>query len=312
MRGKKKQNTYTVPEDQAQALIKNAMKAGWLLWIKCSAWGNRKKLAKELMEEKFGNDVNKINATQKLLDQDVVARVTGPMNQAQTFARELALPWFHDGIYYILERDMQYLEDLLQKWEKESKAGLEELIERYESLKKAEFYDDPRLYNEDNYPTTDELRAKFNFRWGWQKVSLPVEEGQELSVVSKKVVQNENKKFQEQMKELAEEGIAAVRTSFLEIITHLRDCLKDPDKKFQEATVEKPKEFLKRFASINIYGDKPFEDVSKDIGEILSGVYAEDLRDDSFYRRSIGKAMDDVVEVFEDLPTVRLERAVDF
>ena len=302
---------YEISDAEAQEMIKRAMGAGWLLWIKTSAWGNRKKLAQELIKEKFGNDAGKINTTMKLLDAEVVGRVTSPMNRAQGKARDVALPWFHSGVYYILERDMEYLETLLKECREESNVALQELIERYESLKAGMEFEDTRLYNAANYPTSWELERKFNFEWGWQKITMPVAEGVELSVVSQQVVREENAKFRERMKVTAEEAVTAARQSFMEIISHLRDSLKDPEKVFQESTVEKPKEFLKRLPLINIYGDVPFAKLAKDIEEILDGVYAEDLRGDQEYRQAIGSVLDDVVNVFQELPMVKIERALD-
>lgn len=310
-RGIKRQKTFVVPEAEAQEMIKNAMEAGWLLWVKCSAWGNRKALAKELLEEKFQEDAGAISASKRLLNSEAVERVTSPMGIAQAKARALSRPWFHDGIYYVEERDREFLDNFFKECYEVSKENLDWLIDNYERLKDEYREANPRLYDHDNYPSPWDLRDRFRMSWGWQKITLPMGTD-EISVVGKEVVERENRKFQEMMKENAEVTIQLARKSFLEILTYLRNCLKDPGKTFQESTVEKPKEFLKKFAeSFNPYKDKPFESLAGDIGEILNGVYAEDLRSDDIYRQEIGKALDDVVDAFESMPVVKLERALD-
>lgn len=305
-----KNNRYTIGEAEAQAMIGRAMKAGWLLWIKCSSWGNRKKLARDLLEEKFQEDAKAISAVQKLLDSEAVARVTGPMRQAQSEARRWALPWFHDGIYYVLEVDRERLDNYVKERFVESQGHLEWLVGHYGELKEQFRKENPNLYNPKNYPSVESLRLRFNMQWGWQKIILPMG-NEDVKVVGKEVVDRENRKFQEMMKTTAEETIVATRNAFLKIVTHLRDSLKD-GKKFNDSTVEKPKEFLKRLKAINLYGDKPFEEISSDISEILNGVYGEDLRGDDAYRGAIGGALGDIVEVFKELPTVKLERSIDF
>lgn len=313
MARKKAKNVHLISDAEARKMIERAMKAGWLLWIKCNAWGNRKKLAKDLLEEKFQEDAKVISATQRLLDPDAVKKVTGPMDAVQNEARRISKPWFHDGIYYVEQENMEYTESKLHEALVESRIGLDELIEKYETLKADEKKDRSNLYKEENYPTADSLRSRFRLTWGWQRITLPAGK-EDISVVGKDVVTRENAKFREMMKEAAEQGIAAMRKSFLEIIEHLRDSLRDGTK-FQESTVEKPKEFLKRMASTmsgSIYSDKPFRDMAKDIEEILDGVYAEDLRKDEVYRGAMGSAMGDVVDAFKGLPVVQLERALEF
>ena len=303
-------NSYTIPDAEAQRMIKDAIDAGWLLWIKCSAWGNRKKLAKDLLEEKFQEDANAIRASQKLLDTEAVARVTRPMDMAKNEAYDLSKPWFHKGVYYFDQRNMQRMEEVLQRCSSDIQEGLDWLVANYENLKKNFSTMNPRLYDPVNYPSADMLRSRFHLQWGWQKVSLPMGQS-EVSVVGKEMVDRENRRFQEMMKEAVEEAIAATRRAFMKIITHLREVL-NGDKVFHQSTLEKPKEFLKNLSNVNLFGDKPFEDLAGDISEILDGVYSEDLRDDDVYRNAIGNALDDVVEAFSDLPTVKLERAVSF
>lgn len=313
MAKRKRKNVYVVSDAEAQKMIERAMKAGWLLWIKCNAWGNRKKLARDLLQEKFQDDAEAISATQRLLDPETVRKVTSPMDNVQREARGVSMPWFHDGVYYIEQGDMEHMESKLRIALAEKDRGLDELIERYEALKVAEKESRPNLYKEGNYPAVESFTSRFRLTWGWQRITLPAGKD-DISVVGKDVVTRENAKFREMMKEAAEQGIAAMRKSFLEIIEHLRDSLRDGTK-FQESTVEKPKEFLKKLSSTmdgSIYSDKPFRDMAKDIGEILDGVHAEDLRKDEVYRESVGNAMDDVVEVFKGLPTVQLERALEF
>ena len=309
----KRKNVHVISDAEARKMIEKAMRAGWLLWIKCNAWGNRKKLARDLLEEKFREDAEAISATQRLLDPEAVRRVTSPMDAIQREARAISKPWFHDGVYYIEQQDMERMEGRLREAMAEKDRGLDELVEGYEALKKAEKMERPNLYKEENYPVAETFGSRFRLTWGWQRITLPAGK-EDISIVGKDVVTRENAKFREMMKEAAEQGIAAMRKSFLEIIEHLRDSLRDGTK-FQESTVEKPKEFLKRLSSTmdgSIYSDKPFKDMAQDIEEILDGVHAEDLRRDEVYRGAVGNAMDDVVGAFKSLPTVELERAVEF
>lgn len=307
----KKSNYYTIPEDRAQKMVKTAMEAGWLLWIKTGSWGNRKKIAKEVLNEKFQDDAKAISAVHKLIDSNEVAAVTKPMSQVQSTARRLCAPWFHEGVYYIFEKDFAEMEEACRLAKEQIEESKTEFALKYPELEKKFASDNPGLYNPENYPPVEVLLDKFRFDYGWQKITVPFgEDG--IGVVSKDIVERENQKFVELMKRATEDGIAKARQEMIELLAHLKDKLVDPNSKFKDSTVEKPKVFLQRFKElITAYEDQPSIDIIDDIEQILDGIYAGDLRDDKEYRQEIGKIMSDVVESFESLPVVKLERALD-
>ena len=307
-----KTKTFYIPEAESQKIIERAMDNNWLLWIKTSAWGNRKKLADELLEEKFQDDADAISAVVKLIDSSYVKAVTSPMGRAQTAARSRALPWFHEGIYFILEKDREDLDTIIEECEEEVRQNKEVLVAEYPSLRREAIKKHPNVVKEEYFPSTDRLKQKFNLAHGWQKIALPMSSNGKISVVSKDFAERENNKYKELMMANAEEAVVMVRKTFLTIATRLRDALVDPNAKFKDVTVEKPKEFLKQFKDINIFEDKPFEKIVEDLTDILDGVYGKDLRDDAVYRKEMGGIMDDVVKEFEQLPIVKYKREIEF
>jgi hypothetical protein len=169
----------------------------------------------------------------------------------------------------------------------------------------------PNLYKQDAFPPVDRVVGAFGLEWGWQKVMMPM--NGEVSVISREVVDRENAKFRDNIKAVGEDFIAATRMELAKMLLHLRDKLRDPTEKFQDSTVEKPKLFLDKLAEMKVpFNDKPFAEIAGDLKEILNGVYGQDLRDDVDYRKAIAEAVGDVVQVFADLPTVKIERAIDW
>ena len=307
---------YKIDNVRATQIVENAMNAGWLLWISTRAWGNRRKLAEEILREKFQDHADAITASQTLIDSDEVKKVTAPMQKAQSEAHKRSQKWFHKGVYFVFERDIEYLDNMLKDAQTEVRQNREILARSFPNLKAKAKKKYPDIYREEYYINPEELVYRFDLIWGWQRISAPMSNNKEgtgsFKSISKDVVDRENKKFVELMKKNTEEVIAATRKSFLEIVKHLRDKLVDPDATFKQTSVEKPKEFLKQFKDINIFGDVPFAEVAKDIEYILDGMDAQDLRDDDIYRKDMGEVLQEVVEVFEDLPIVQLERALEF
>ena len=307
---------YKISRKRSKEIVENAMNAGWLLWIRTHSFGNRRKLAEEILREKFQDDADAINATQVLIDSDEVRKVTKPLHKASTEAAKYSTQWFHKGVYFVFERNIEKLEAILDGLKVEMLEAKKDLVKKYPDLIAKAKKKHPELFREEYYISQQELNTKFDLLWGWERIVPPMQEGAKITgkfkAVSKELVERENKKFVEMMKMNAEETIKNIRKSFMVIMKHLRDKLVNPDEKFQNSTVEKPMKFLEEFKNINIFGDKPLEKLNKDIKDILDGVDAQDLRDDDDYRKEMGEVLKDVVEVFEDLPTVKLERALEF
>lgn len=310
----KKENVIVVSEGEAQNMIKKVMSEGTLLWIKKRAWGNRKKVAQDILEEKFKDDAKVVRAVSDLIDSEPIRAITKVQEDVKKYALMSSMPWFHDGVYWIRSDRVEEVDQKLREAQDKIKDELvPDLKSQYPKLVMKALEEHPNLYQLEDFPQVEIFNYKFGIEWGWQKVMLPMSENGAASMVSKEVVDRENKKWQEMLKGVGEEFIGATRKALFDLLKHLRDKLKDPSAKFQDATVEKPKAFLKELSETKF----PFEDASikkllSDARDILDGVFGEDLRKDKEYRGAIAEVMDDVVGTFEDLPTVKLERFSDF
>lgn len=310
---------YSYSAEEAAKIVEKAMSGGWLLWIKTSSYGNRKQLAHELVDQAFDGILKdkkaseRINASTKLVDHDVIREVLSPMSKAQTRARNRCLPWMHDGIYWFNESDVPEIEKYAIECEEEFRVALEEkLLPNWDKLVNEALEGSTHLTRED-FPTKDMIARKFRFSHGWQKVVLPYQEGtgSKVSVLGNEFLQNERKKFIDYMKENAEKTVVVLRESFMKIMSSLTEKLNEPNAKFKDTTVEKPKEFIKRFRELNIYQDAPFESLISEVDSMLDGVFADDLRNDDKYRKAIGDVMSQVMNHFSDLPTIEFERSIE-
>jgi len=302
---------YKVSDKQAEQMIQNVMDNCMLIWIRKSAWGNRRKLSDELLKEKFGEDSDRIRAVKDMIDPEPVKKITYWQGKAVSFIEKISMPYFKDGSHYIHNSRVEQADDFLRECAEKVDKAAAELAEIYNDKVAESCQKHPELYSWDDFPTKDYVWKAFRLEWSWQRIVPPMGANGKVSVLSKKVIDEENRKFRQRMLEDGQKHIDACRAAFKQVITHLRDCLVDPTKTFHDSTVEKPKEFLKNFASLNMWGDKPFEQLSKDALDILERVYAEDLRDDKEYREEMGKVIDDVVTCFESMEVVELDRALD-
>lgn len=312
-RKKIEKNKFIISNKKAQKIINKALKNNYLLWIKSSAWGNRKALNKSLLKEKFKDNASALSGAQKLVDHNEVKKVTTPINRVINFIRLNSFPWLTEGIYFVTEKQVSIIEEKCKETRKEVKERRAEFKKKYPLLKKEHAKKYPELYNEMHYPNPNEVERRFDFIWGWQKINLPFSnDSKNINIVSEDMANNENIKFKEMMKGVAEDTIIMIRNSFMELISKMQNTLKEPNKKFKNSTIENPIKFLEQLKEINIYNDKPFEDVANDMMKTLKGIDIENLRDDKKYRKKVSKEVKEIVTEFEQLPTVKYKRSLEF
>ena len=313
-----------VTDEEAKVIIEDAMSNGMLLWIKTQAWGNRKKISKDILSNKFGEDDAKIvRAVQDIVSQKFVREVTIWQDRAKRFANDNSMTWFHRGSHYISTKPykdcntgrettkVEQCEIYLNHCKKNLEAKAMILANRIAELRQKAREDHPELNRDTHVPTPAEILNKFGLEWGWQKIVKPVDGA--VTAISKDMVDAQNKQWQENIKIAGEECIDLVRDNFRTMLINLTRALKDPTKTFRKSTIEKPKVFLQELAEISLpFTDQPLNGVAKNLENLLEGVYSEDVRDDAEYRLSLSRSVNEVVQVFEDLPIIEIERDVDF
>ena len=310
-KGEENGAVHELSVSESEQIIKTALENGVLLWVDGGSWGNRKSLDENLLiEAKL--PLEAVRATQNLVNKDEIGKVTVWIKKAHNWARSNSLPWFTKSVHFVpkglVDEGIDYLEDCIIHLNDSLNIFIEE---KYDDLKLSFKEKYPKLYKESYYPTKEELRRKFRLRYGFNAITLPSGNGK-VKVLTKEQMDKENQKFKEMVKQTFEESIQMIRKSFLIMVDYLCGVLKDPNKKFAESTVEKPKEFLEKFfENMNIYGDKPFSETVKKIGDLLNGVYAEDLRDDEKYRKIMGNALNKMVGELKSLPTIKMKRDID-
>jgi hypothetical protein len=296
---------------EADRIVERALKAGWALKLTRHSWGNRRKLAQDLLEEKFEKDAEAINAVQKLLLCKELQEVNRCISYINKKVDDLGRPWLGEGVYWFIEEYVPIMEEELVKTAVEMKNRLEAFLIVYEERKRDHKEKHPKLYREEHYPRPDRMREKFGLEWNWQRFR-PTVSTEDVGVVSKDIVDRETAKFRDLMKSGVEVVVEAARQSTLEVLEHLRDCLKDKDKKFQDSSVEKPKQYLEELQkTLAFLDDSALNKVIADSQSILNGVYGGDLRDDVEYRKVMAGVMDTVVKEFKAIPLVELERDIE-
>lgn len=150
------------------------------------------------------------------------------------------------------------------------------------------------LYNPADYPPAEYVEHQFSLTWQYISFGVP----DQLREISTKIWHDEREKAALVMAEAGREIQQVLRAAMAELVTHMRDRLKDgPDGKplrFKESTVSNLVEFLGTFDFRNVTDDAELKTLVERARGLLSGVSAEELRTTADVRTRVQNGMADL------------------
>ena len=154
------------------------------------------------------------------------------------------------------------------------------------------------LFDRGEYPTADELRNKFRFKY----VFCPVPDAGDFRIEVEESAKNE---LQEQYKSYYESKLAdAMKDAWdrlHETLTHMSSRLDytDENKKiFHSTTITNASELCGLLTSLNITNDPKMEQMRQKLEKALSGVAPDDIRESEAIRTSVKSKVDEILSMF--------------
>jgi hypothetical protein len=265
-----------------------------VLVLTISGIGNRRKVNLDAINITAKNDKQKaqqqiddqwLGVTKKLFDSEELDEITSIGNEARQWVENRALPsHIKKGVYLLPIDFIEETNTKLKEFEARRKPLVEKMIRRLDEHKaeaKARLRD---LFDEDQYPTPNQLRAAFSIRWRF----VYVDSAKNLEAVSKEIYEEERKKAEASWAETRETIKQLLRTQLSEMVNHLVDKLKtDTDGKvkiFRESSIGKMEEFLGTFDARNIVNDQQMKILVDKAKSLIKTADVERLRTDKSVR----------------------------
>jgi len=291
---------------RTQNTAENIFNKGVLVLFKTSVWTGRVKIPPRVLTEHKNVDPRFINIYKYLIDPESLRQIEKIRNTARSFLYNHSLPFPVEGVVMLPVGLIPEIEARMKEFESEFWSAVEEFAQKYEEFKRLAESALGDLYNPAEYPNN--IKSKFNFYWSYYHLSTPT--GQ-LRAVSPELVQREQEKFKQMIDEFRETAITALRDRFISMISNLADRL-STGKKFKRSSVEHFQDFLNHFEQLNINDDHALQEAVERAKQLISGVSAEDLKDNQFLREAIGKELEKVhdwsVKQLEDMPVRKIIR----
>lgn len=157
------------------------------------------------------------------------------------------------------------------------------------------------LFNPDEYPTEDEVRASYSFTLNY----MPVPEAGDFRLnITAEGQQYLKRQYTEHYRKQLEGAMGSVLGELTESLTHMADRLSvdDEGKKatFRDSMVENMNAMVEKLRTCNITGDPVLEAARQKLASVMAGVTAEDLRKSDGLR---SKTRAEVRAVLDSLPS---------
>jgi hypothetical protein len=259
------------------------------------AWSNRSKVGNDRLKtdevDSLGITVptktnGRVNATKRLIVCPAYDNVMEHLNKAYNWCldRSMMATGISRGCYFVRRDMVEEFETKLEDFRKQLRETfVPDFIAAYPEAKRAANTDVQNgglgsLYNEDDYPTEDELRESFGIDHTWFALSVPDELPAEIR-------SRENQKLKDTFAKAQEEVLYALREGFAGLVDHAVERLK-------VLPGEKPKIFV---ADSMVNGFMDFFDTFR----------AKNLMDDAELEDVVGKAQDIVAQFAPNIKAVK-------
>jgi len=240
-------------------------------------------------------DMSLLKVSKTLLDSpelDAIKKADGAMRK---WLYNTCLP-FDMGIMLLPIGLVEKAEEKMTAYKAERAALVDKFIAAYPELCAHASVHLGSLYQPSEYPTVEEIKAKFHFDWQYASFSVP---GQ-LKNISAALFQKEQQKHAESLKIAQEEITAVMRESMYKLVSHLQERLKPGDngkaKILKESAVKNLNEFLESFDLRNVADDSDLKKLVDKARALVGGRDASQFRSSDQLKASVLSGLDSIMD----------------
>lgn len=288
------QPTNTSSSDSSKLDLSSLVSKTVFLRVRYGSIGNSRKVsgAQVLTTDA---DVSLLRVSKTLLESPELEAIRKHDSQLRKWLGNTCLP-YDIGIQLLPVGLIQQAELKLTEHKHERDILIDAFVTAYPKIKIESQKQLGTLYVESEYPTVEEVKAKFRFDWQYITFGIP---GQ-LQKINPELYKQEQDKAAAQLQEAAHEVVAVMRGTLYEMVNHLKDRLTPgadgKAKILKEPAINKLKEFLNTFDLRNVTDDKELAIEVQKVRSLLGGTTAAALRSSDEWREKIRKGMENVTE----------------
>lgn len=267
--------------------------------LNISVWTGRK-LDKKVSEEvdaakstktRAGNYHKRLLAGTKRLD-----NIAAVQSAARLFHYKYTLPWTEGGTGLLPMKNFFDYKAGISALEKRFWDSVDEFVNEYSTLVSAAAFQLGDLFNPNDYPSVDEVRGKFRFRYSF--APLPAS-GDFRVDVETQTVDELKQQYEEMYNDKINTAMKDAWDRLHETLTHLSEKLNASGMNaIRDSAILNAGELCGMLTKLNVLNDPKLEDARKRLESALCGVSGPELRKDEQMRADVKAKVDEILNLF--------------
>ncbi|HYE75230.1 MAG TPA: hypothetical protein VEF04_17945 [Blastocatellia bacterium] len=286
----------------------NLAKKAMLVSLGTASWSGRKhdKKVSEEVAQQHNSDVDMGRFSKKLMPKEApsLKAVTSILSRAREEHYRQTLPWSDEGCRLLPASNYMEYAAKVRQFQAELAAALPQFVKDYPKLKKEAKKALNGLFNEDDYPSPDEIAERFALVVKF----YPLPDAADFRVtLADDEVEEIRRQIEEDTNMSVLEAVDDLYGRLADAVDHIVNRLATPDAKFKNTLISNLQEVVDLVPRLNLTGDKRLATLTKRIQSELLKVEPQQLREDETLRAEVAekaKAIQSDFEAYFSIPLV--------
>lgn len=254
---------------------------GILVRLNLSLWDRfvADKAGTEVLASRF--DTNRGRARKELVPE--VKKIWNLGQQIRMAHYKMTLPWDDRDWRLLPVAMMETYGDTLRNWEKQMDEIVEDICSRWEELKIADKAELKGMYNEADYPDSDEIKRRCQIRVGYQ----PIPSHDFRTELDASLVEAIRAEIKFGVEERFTQASADLMARLVEALEHVAEILGKEKTKIHRSLLTSMKDLVDLVPKLNITDDMVIRNMSTKIRALFTGLSAEALKEDPVERQRV-------------------------
>jgi hypothetical protein len=219
---------------------------------------------------------------------------------------KVTLPWSDEGLRLLPSHFLFDLTARMREFKTDFSAGVDQFLEVYPSYIREARAELGSLFREEDYPSVDKLREKFNVNLE----ILPISTGDDFRVTMSAEEQARiAREIDANVRQRLTKGTDDLWKRLRDVVSHMVDRLNEPESRFHATLITNIHDLVSLLPQLNVNQDPDLERFATQIRARLCNYTAQDLKKDDLLRTSTAAEAAGIVAEMDELLESRLSQS---
>ena len=268
-------------------------KSSMLVKMTIRQWDGFKKdrVVSERVDVEYQTRGSAGNYNKRLLDKSVLGPLQKVINRIRADHKFYTIPWCYDGVDLLPSKLFFEYTSVMRGHKDTFDTAVDNLVQQYPIYKANQVTNLGGMFNPEDYPHRDELKARFGLTFNYFPV--PDEGHYVVDLEARDIAKLEA----ELVKTLSDTQKAALKGLYArvnDLVEHVHERLMDPENVFRDSMMNNLTMLTEVLPGLNIFGDETLNVVAKRIQEQVLFASSDRLREDPDLRKRVADSAYDI------------------